>query len=258
MSGAQSGRRSPAAVVVAHPDDEILWLSGAVSSADRVVFCFGDQFERPKSSAARRRAVAALPLANLVDLALPESGAGFSVDWTDPRPTPAGIEIADAAGRARYEANYPKLVEALRRMLGGYGDVYTHNPWGEYGHAEHIQVHRAVAALQAEFGYTIWFSNYVGAASQPLARRLGRQPCWTHRRAIPPDQVLAHRLKRLYQRHGAWTWTRFHRWPAAETLYAQLPPGTSQARHSLMGEWLLDVSGLRWWLPWRAARRRLD
>jgi len=258
MSDAQSERRSPMAVVVAHPDDEILWLSSVVASADRIVFCFGDPFEKPKMSAARRQAVAALPLTRLVDLKMPESGAGFSVNWADPRPTFAGIEITAAAACARYEANYPKLVEALRSALAGCRDVYTHNPWGEYGHAEHIQVYRAVAALQAELGYTIWFSNYVSARSWPLARQYGGQPCWAQRRMVRPDLATARRLMRVYRRHGAWTWTRCHRWPAHETVYGQPPAEDPGARHTLSGEWLLDVAGLRWWPPpWRAARRCL-
>lgn len=248
----------PMAVVVAHPDDEILWLSSVVSSADRIVLCFGDQFERPKSSAARRQVVKALPLPGLVDLMITESGAGFSTDLANPKLTPSGIEITDAAARLRYEANYAALVEALRETLQGYGDVYTHNPWGEYGHAEHIQVYRAIAALQAELGYTIWFSNYVSPASLPLARQIGNEPCWTQRREIVPDRVLAHWLKRIYQRHGAWTWSRFHRWPAIETLYAQCLADSAETHHLLAQEWLWDTSKLRWWRPLRAARRRLD
>jgi LmbE family N-acetylglucosaminyl deacetylase len=247
------------AVVVAHPDDECLWLSSVVASADLIVFCFGDPFEKPKMSAARRQAVAALPSTCLVDLNLPESGAGFLVDWAHPQPTPAGIEIADAAARARYETNYPKLAEALRTVLVGYRDVYTHNPWGEYGHAEHIQIYRAVTALQAEFGYTIWFSNYVGAVNWPLAQQVGRQPCWTQRSIIRPDLVTIRRFMRIYRRYGAWTWTRWHRWPAQETIYAQPAAENLKVRHSLLGEWLLDVAGLRWWPPpWRAPLRRLD
>jgi hypothetical protein len=38
------------AVVVAHPDDESLWLSSILASADQVVFCFSDPFERPQLS----------------------------------------------------------------------------------------------------------------------------------------------------------------------------------------------------------------
>ena len=258
MNDTLSERRSPVAVVVAHPDDESLWLSSAVASADRVVFCFGDPFQRPKSSAARRQAVAALPLSCLVDLALPESGAGFSVDWARAQPTPAGIEITDDAAGARYAANYPKLVEALRPALVGYGDVYTHNPWGEYGHAEHIQTYRAVTALQAEFGYRIWFSNYVGTASWSLAQRLSGHPCWTQRCIVRPDPTTARSLMRVYRRYHAWTWTRWHRWPAFETFYGQPPAESPEVRRKLAGEWLLDVAGLRWWPPpWRVARRRL-
>ncbi|MDE2582235.1 MAG: PIG-L family deacetylase [Rhodospirillales bacterium] len=246
------------AVVVAHPDDEILWLSGPLGSADRVVFCFGDPFGRPKLAAARRRAVAALALPRLVELRIPESGARFAADWGQPRLTRCGIDVIDAAARARYEANFTILVDRLRPLLRACRDVYTHNPWGEYGHTEHIQVYRAVAALQAELGFTIWFGNYVAARSWPLARAIGRAPCWTARRTIAPDLATARRLARLYRRHGAWTWSRFHRWPAEEVLYAQPSAAAGDARRALSGEVLCDVAALRWWAPWRTAARRLD
>ncbi|HLG86723.1 MAG TPA: hypothetical protein VKZ79_05945 [Alphaproteobacteria bacterium] len=243
------------AVVIAHPDDEALWLSSTLGSADRIVFCFGDLFRRPRDSAARRRAVAQLPLPGLIDLRLPECGGGLAVDWSRPRLTEAGIAIIDDAAGRRYEANFEALVSALRTALSGCREVITHNPWGEYGHAEHIQVHRAVTALQMELGYTIWFSNYVGSASWPLAQDIARRPCWTERRAVAPDLALAHELRDLYRRSGAWTWTHWHRWPAEESLYA-MPPGAP--RHTLIGEWLLDVRGLRWWPPpWRPARRQI-
>ncbi len=252
-------RHRAMAVVVAHPDDETLWLSAVVAAADRVVFCFGAPFGKPRRSVARRQAVATLPLAHLVDFAIPESGAGFLVDWMRPRPTPAGIAIADAAARARYQANYPKLVDALRKVLAGCRDIYTHNPWGEYGHAEHIQVYRAVVALQAELGYTIWFSNYVGARSWLLARQLGGHLYWEQRRRLQPDLDTARRLMRVYRHHDAWTWNRTHRWPARETVYALAPTGSSGVQYPLRGEWLLDVAGLRWWPPpLRPARRRLN
>ena len=237
------------AVVVAHPDDETLWLSSMLGSADRVVFCFGDLFDRPRMSAARRQAVAALPLPGLIDLKLPESGGGMAVDWARPRLTDAGIAIAAAAAGERYEANFTVLVDSLRPALAGCSAVYTHNPWGEYGHAEHIQVHRAVVALQPELGYTIWFSNYVGADSWPLAQSFADRLCWAERRAVVPDAELAHRLRDIYRRAGAWTWTRWHRWPAEERLYAMPPGGPGPAWRTLAGERLLDVAGLRWWPP---------
>lgn len=255
-SDASQALPSPAAVVVAHPDDEALWLSSIVGSVDRVVFCFADPLGRPEKASARRRAVAALPLKGVSELGIAESGARLCVDWAHPRTTPTGIAITGADVSARYEANYPRLVESLRGALVGLRSVFTHNPWGEYGHPEHIQAHRAVAFLQGELGYTLWFSNYIGKASWTLARMLGGVPCWSERMTLAPDLRIARRLKGVYRRYGAWTWTVAHRWPARETLYAQPPPGDGALRHTLAGETLLDVAGLKWWsLPSRSARR---
>ncbi|HYP64213.1 MAG TPA: PIG-L family deacetylase [Acidocella sp.] len=234
------------AVVVAHPDDEALWLSSALVAAQRVVFCFGDQFgDAGQKSAARRRAVAALDLPGLVSLELVESGTRKQVDWAHTHFTAAGIKISDPAGQARYEANFAALLDGLRPLLAGCTEVYTHNPWGEYGHPEHVQVYRAVAALQAELGYKIWFSNYVSRLSWRLARHAGAEPCWADRVQTRPNGTLARRLFFTYLRHGAWTWPLAHRWPKREFFFSQ--PANSAEWRPLTGERLLDVQRLRLW-----------
>ena len=249
-----SGR---SAVVAAHPDDEILWLSSAMQAASHVVLCYGAPFGKPKKAAARRRAVAALPLPSLVNLAIPESGTRLLVDWHHPVMTPTGMGIAEGPARQRYDDNFNTLLAELRPVLAGCADVYTHNPWGEYGHPEHIQVYRAVTALQAELGYTVWFSNYTSPLTWALAQQLGAEPCWAEKRAVCPDTAIARRLQWIYLRHRVWTWALLHRWPAEETLYAQ-PPGQDRSGwRTLAGETLLDVEGLRWWPPGKNPRRRL-
>ena len=116
-----STQREPASVVVvAHPDDEALWLSSALAAATRIVYCFGDLFERPRDSQARRAALAAVPLPGTVELAVPESGAGVYADWTRPQPTAFGIHITEPDARKRYEANYPRIVAGLREALAGF------------------------------------------------------------------------------------------------------------------------------------------
>ncbi len=246
------------AVVVAHPDDEALWLSSVLASADRIVFGFGDVFDDPRKSEARRRAVAALPLSGIVNLGIPESGAGWKSSQVRPELS-EGIRIVDASARARYESNYTKLLEGLRASLAGCRDVYTHNPWGEYGHSEHIQVYRAVTALQDEIGYTIWFSNYVAGRNWTFVRRLAERLSWARRSIVTPDVATARKLMRVYRRYGAWTSATIRRWPAREVLYAQPPSNSSEIRHSLSGEWLLDVERLGWWSPpWRSPWRRLS
>jgi LmbE family N-acetylglucosaminyl deacetylase len=251
-------RNPSTAIVAAHPDDEALWLSSALASADRTVLCFGAIFERPRDSHARQQAVAELPITGLIHLDIPESGAGFRLEPPVPELTSAGIRIEKPDARARYESNYERLVEALRTTLVGTRDICTHNPWGEYGHPEHIQVYRAVAALQGELGYTIWFSNYMGPASWLFATHMASRVHCAERRLVAPDRLTARKLMQIYRRHGAWTWNRAHCWPVEETFFSQPPADDPAPRRTLCGEWLLDATRLRWTsMPWRPLGRRL-
>ena len=240
-------------VVAAHPDDEILWLSSAVEKADPVVLCFGAPHGKPEKAQARANAVAALKLPRLVNLAIPESGSRLHVDWQNPILTKTGIAITEPEAQIRYDTNFTTLIEKLRPILTGAADVYTHNPWGEYGHPEHIQLHRAVVELQKELSFTIWFSNYMAPLNRPLIRSLHLAPLWAKKSVAVPDVRVARRLRAIYLRHRVWTWSLFHRWPAVETLYAQ-PPGRREGWHSLEGETLVDVTKLRWWRGTQAAR----
>ena len=253
-----SPRHAQSAVVVAHPDDEALWLSSVLASAKRIVFAFGAVFDRPGRSEARRRAVAALPLNGIVNLEIPESGVDWKSYQTQPELTPLGIKIAESPVRERYESNYARLHDGLRTSLTGCTHVYTHNPWGEYGHPEHIQVYRAVTALQEELGYKVCFSNYVSARNLTFVRGLAERLSWAQRAVVRPDLGVARALMAVYRHHGAWTYPLAHRWPAHEVMYTQLPRSSPDSRHPFTSEWLLDVTRLRWWSPpWRDPKRRL-
>lgn len=243
---------SRSAVVVAHPDDEILWLSSVLAQAEPLILCFGAPYNKPEVAQNRAAAVAELKFPHLVNLAIPESGARLLVDYKHPRLTATGIAITETQAQTRYDENFWSLLEKLRPHLRGVRDVYTHNPWGEYGHSEHIQVYRAVQTLQQELGFTLWFSNYVAPRSKKLAREIGASPLWQSKRTVPTDLHIAQRWQKLYQKHHVWTWSNWYKWPTQETLYAQ-PAGVQQEWKSLHGECLLNVEALRKWRPVRSA-----
>ncbi len=54
--------------------------------------------------------------------------------------------------------NFHRLRDMLRPELEGLDAVVTHNPWGEYGHEEHIQVFRVISAQAEEMGFRVWVS----------------------------------------------------------------------------------------------------
>jgi hypothetical protein len=212
------------AIVVAHPDDEALWASSILGRAARVILCFGDVVGNPELSAGRRRAVARLPLDTVESLDIPEAGAFGLAAWPEPTPTPTGLALPArggpraAAAATPYAGNHARLVELLRMRLGGFAAVVTHNPWGEYGHEEHVQVFRAVESLRDELGFALWVSGYVSEKSAGLMRRcLGGLGPSTD--PLPTDPALGARLQAVYAAEGAWTWFDDYVWPPDEVFH---------------------------------------
>lgn len=221
---AASGRR---VLVVAHPDDEALWFSSVLREADLVVICFRDVGSDPACSAGRRRVLDAYPLP-MTCLGLAEAETFGTADWRAPRETGYGLRLRrrrqamPGFSPDAYRANYGRLCAGLRPLLAGAGCVYTHAPWGEYGHEDHVQVFRAVDALRAELGFELRFGLYASEKSLALFARY-----WP---ALPPprtrgtDAGLAAQLCALYRQHRCWTWYPDYAWPREESFVAWSGP----------------------------------
>lgn len=163
-------------LVVAHPDDEILWFNPL--KFDKIIIAFMNRSDRPAMGVARAEAIQRHPLRNKIELAwLIESNY-----WRDKRKL---IE---------YENNSRDLVEHLQavKMLEGVQEFYTHNAWGEYGHTDHILVHKAVMAV---------------AGSIPVYCLNGPNKVSSNKGKLEDiDLKFYNKVKKIYQEEGAWTW----------------------------------------------------
>ena len=79
----------------------------------------------------------------------------------------------DATKRAQHENNYSKLCLYLHGLEAD--EVVTHNAMGEYQHADHLLVHKACMAV----------------LNCPVNGK---------------DPVLYRAIRRVYEKHGCWTW----------------------------------------------------
>jgi len=216
-----------AAIVMAHPDDEVLWASAALGRVGRVVLAYEDLPFHPGISEGRRRALARFPRP-VESLRLAETAAFGAAAWPDPVETATGLAVAAGPGAMRgftaqaYQDRFAELVVRLRPGLAGVRTVITHSPWGEYGHEDHVQLFRAVDALRAELGFAVWVPGYVSNRSAGLMlRNLGRLGAPTP--PLPTDRDLGERLKALYRETGCWTWFDDYAWPEREVYYPVLP-----------------------------------
>lgn len=206
-------------VVVAHPDDEVLWFSSVLPRADEVVLAFGPYAAVPGLAEQRDRAVADLPLP-VTFLRLAEAGSYAMADWARPTESASGIELSRAPREIReaYDTNFIAVRDYLLDVLKPGQDVYSHNPWGEYGHEDHVLVFRAVEAARRRIGFRHWVPGYVSDRSAALARQWqGRMP--RPSQPSPTDQDFAASIEAIYRRHNCWTWDPGWIWPKQEWFF---------------------------------------
>ena len=236
-------------IVVAHPDDEVLWFSSILDKVDEILIAFLEcTYFSPHITFGRSRSLSQYPLKNTSCLGIPESGVFSNRNFRKPVVNEYGLEIyKNSIAQQNYIENYYTLKILLQEKLKHYKNIITHNPWGEYGHEEHIQVYRVLKSLQAEMDFDLWFPNYCSNKSFLLMLRfiIGENYQYTERMKnknvfpflkLLPDTVrqfagfsaryvtfeinrkLAAYIANLYKENGCWTWYNNWQWFKKESF----------------------------------------
>ena len=205
-------------LVVAHPDDEILWFSSILEKVDATVVCYSQSNLFPHLKSGREKSFSEFPLKHVSCLNLVEASVYSDKNWIKPRIDNCGLFIPDSnPGKKQYVHNCLNIKAELKRTLGGYTNVFTHNPWGEYGHEEHVQLFEIIRQLRESMGFDLWFPAYSSNKSFPLMFE-----CFSHfsdeRMTLSTNKALAHSIKKIYQKNNCWTWSDDYQWADQETL----------------------------------------
>ena len=166
-------------IIAAHPDDEVLWFSSILDKVDHIKICYLKNESYPLWIKGRIKAIAEYPLSNISHLDIDEAEVFNDKNWGITELTKFGIAIKPNGfsklqgiryirNYYKYIRNYHKLKNRLKKILDQYKNVITHNPWGEYGNEEHVQVYRVVKELKKEYNFNLWFNNYSSNKSLKL------------------------------------------------------------------------------------------
>ena len=206
--GASPGILDKSIIIAAHPDDEVLWFSSILDHVDEVVVCYLSSESNPWWDARRRKSLAEYPIKHISSLNVDQSDIFDAADWQNPVIADYGLEIANNSfpdRKDKYIKNCEELKQRLEKQLDGYRNVFTHNPWGEYGHEEHVQVYRVVKGLQDKMGFNLWYSNYVSNRSFRLMSHHIDRLRFEYV-AFNTNKALARTIKELYKKNRCWTW----------------------------------------------------
>lgn len=204
-------------LIVAHPDDEILWFGGIAPHVRQIVICFSHDPAHPQLSQARRMTLDRHPWADrIITLDLDETGSFGHAAWPTPVDTEFGLEITGSQDIAsRYATCARQLHAALSPLVAAAGNVYTHNPWGEYGHEEHVMVHRVATALAEEAGIPVWYDNYASTWSMMLmCQYLDKKDRPLIKANVDVEAMRT--IADIYREESAWTWFDDYSWFATE------------------------------------------
>lgn len=205
-------------LVVAHPDDEVLWFGSLLKEIDKVIIIYKDFYLRPKIGVQRAKAIAELPF-EVVWLGIPEAGTYECGNWEHPELSPYGLVLEDTASPTKisedYEMNSHSIQAQLKKHLSAGMIVFTHNPWGEYGHPDHVQTYRIIEGLRSKIEFDLFVSSYVSSKSITLAH------CYSNSEVIEPitrniDSTSCNQIADSYKKHGCWTWANDWIWDKSE------------------------------------------
>ena len=193
-------------LVSAHPDDEILWFSSILDKVDEVVICYLDSRSMPDWAGGRKRSLSEHPIKDIRCLGMDESEVFKGANWQNPVITKYGIEIMNRnMPDGKYKENYHILKKHLTGILAEFKNVITHNPWGEYGNEEHIQLYRVIKELQGDMNFNLWFSNYCSNISLNLMLRYisGFDSDYL---TLKTNETIGNQAMDIYKKYNCWTW----------------------------------------------------
>ncbi len=167
-------------LIVAHPDDEILWFNPYYFDEIVIVYCH--RHDKENFSQRRLKALSRHPLKDRIRLlALEEPGF-----WKDP------------SRSLQYAESKNLLLELLKTQYlhKSIDVVYTHNEVGEYGHDDHILVSQCVHQVFTD-KYPIWM---------PI-NGINKESINHFPQIIHPIQLNSFKeIRQIYADNQVWTW----------------------------------------------------
>lgn len=185
---------SNSAIVAAHPDDELLWFGSLIAQVRRLVICYGEVSTIPERGTQRRELIASYPRDSVEFLDLSEPG----------------LDTGQSEG-----LHHAALMERLRPVLDGVGTVFTHNPWGEYGHPDHKRNNAVLTGLRQEMGFDLYVTGYV-ARHRLMEANEALNDGIDGVISLPVSRSEIDPIFELYKSSGCWTWTPHWTWPSQE------------------------------------------
>ena len=198
-------------LVVAHPDDEILFFSSILNKVDLILVCFSKS-EDNQITNGREKLIKKYPLKNIIFLGIEESFILNSINWNSKK------KIGNLIPKRNYRKfsyNNILIENKLIEFLSNSKNIYTHNFWGEYGHEEHIQISNIIFKICKKLNLKLFVSTYYSNKSYNFLN-LNISLLSNKFQKMKIDKNFCDMIKKYYLDCNCWTWNNDYIWPSYE------------------------------------------
>lgn len=187
-------------IIVAHPDDELIFFSSILKSKSRKVICFTVS-EDKKVNKGREVIQTKAPFKNWLFLNQRE------------------LSTYSYINSSSYIKSYQKLKSSLSKIIEVGDTIYTHNPWGEYGHEDHILVFNVINNLSKKLKLKIYVNGYVADNSYNLMSK--KQYLLSNNFTFKKiDHKFNSIIKKKYILNSCWTFDKNYKWPDTDIFFS--------------------------------------
>ena len=201
-------------LILAHPDDEILFASSLINDVKKIIIIYSATPNR-RLSKNREKLINKYPLKKCIFLSLDESIGPKNLFYLlNGSETNYGVKIDDIS----YKNNKKNIEKKINNYINNCDTLITHNPWGEYGNHEHIQLHRIIRDIAFKKRLKLYVTGYASFASSNL---MYMNDCLLKNKFFIKETNISlfKKLKQLYLETGCWTYSNSYEPPKIEIFY---------------------------------------
>ena len=203
-------------MVLAHPDDEILFgwpIFFDKNYNKKIIMCSTDANNKDRQWCAHRKHVMSLICKNeKVEVEFIDNNSSFYKTQTR-RPSSAPLNDSGDS-QAPYRSLCQNIVDKVKNQEKSFDYIFTHNPYGEYGHKDHILIFDLILKNTEKpmlvtdiIHRSNWSFNDRNSLSdsckikKTFYKKIFREDCQM-------DVDKFNFYKSVYQKNNCWTWWR--------------------------------------------------
>jgi len=203
-------------LVMSHMDDELLFSSSILDQVKTIIIVF-TECDDQELSKKRFNFKKKYPFSNCIFLDIrqgEEVGNFFFLLFG--KETNYGISFRN---KKRYKSNYLLIKNYIKKLINEYNIIFTHNPWGEYGNHEHIQIYRIMRELALENNLKLFVNNYCSYSASWLMYINQYQFKKNIFIVKQINQTKFEEIKDQFIKSGCWTYCDSYKPPMIEIFY---------------------------------------